>query len=207
VVLVPDPKTSEDPLVASITERVVQRRPLSTRALPATERSALGGDTTLDRGWILAARRMAALNAFAPYPSHLAFAVHKATIDWGATTSRRMPARPLRVSCADLALNHVQVGSGSISSIGIWRNGDAAGVPRLASRVDVNTHFALIAYRKQPSDYVTAGRRPNASGSRQPAWGSSATAYTRSFRQFARQRNFTVVEAAKALGSGGRAAG
>lgn len=214
VVLVPDSKTSEDPLVASITERVVQRRPLSTRALSATERSALEDAVqpyrivwmvTLGERW-----RMAALNAFS---AHIrltipeAFAVHKATIDWGATTSEdRMPGAALGAPWFFVPIMRAALGS--------WERVDffnryLAGtvMPRVfldwLPGLMCSAHFALIApgAAKLPGDYVAAGRATQRFWLTATRLGFQVQPlYTPLvFANFARQqRNFTVVEAAKA---------
>ena len=214
VVLVPDPKMSEEPLVASITERVVQRRPMSTDALSATQRSELEGavqpyrivwmDTPDQR------RRMAALNAFS---AHIrltipeAFAVHKAAIDWGVTNSEdRMPGPAIGAPWFLAPMMR--------SAMHSWERVDffnrylgGTVMPRIfldwLPGLRCSAHFALIAPGtvKQPCDYVAAGRAT------QRFWLTATRLglqlqplYTPLvFAKFARQqRNFTVVEAAKA---------
>ena len=214
VVLVADPKISEDPLVASITERTVQRRPLSTRALSATAKSALEDaakpyrivwmDTPGQR-W-----RMAALNAFSAQirltiPE--AFAVHKATIDWGATTSEdRLPGSALGAPWFLVPIMR--------SAMDSWERVDffnrylgGTVMPRLfldwLPGLMCSAHFALIApaAAKQPGDHVAAGRATQRFWLAATRLGLQVQPqYTPLvFARFARQqRDFTVVEAAKA---------
>lgn len=103
VSLVPASGVTEDPLVPAIAERSVQRRPMSPRPLSEAERVSLEKAVapyqlvwmeTSAKRW-----RMAAMNAFS---AHIrltipeAFAVHKATIEWGVRTSEdRMPSKSL----------------------------------------------------------------------------------------------------------------
>ena len=214
VVLVPDPKMAEDPLVASIAERVVQRRPLSTRALSDKEKSALAEAVqpyrivwmdTLGKRW-----RMAALNAFS---AHIrltipeAFAVHKATIDWDATTSEdRMPGPALGAPWFLLPIMR--------SAMDSWERVDffnrylgGTVMPRMfldwLPGLMCSAQFALIApgTAQRPSDYVAAGRATQRFWLTATRLGFQVQPlYTPLvFANFARQqRNFTVVDAAKA---------
>ena len=213
VVLVPDPKTSEDPRVASIPERVVQRRPMSTRSLSPSQKSALEDAAqpyrivwmeTLGQRW-----RMAALNAFS---AHIrltipeAFAVHRATIDWEATNSEdRMPAPALGAPWFLVPIMR--------SAMSSWERVDFfnryfAGtvMPRVfldwLPGLMCSAHFALIAAAmpKDPSAYVAAGRATQRFWLTATRLGLQVQPlYTPLvFANFARQgRNFTVVEAAK----------
>jgi nitroreductase len=214
VLLVPDPKTSEDPLVAAITERVVQRRPLSTRALSAAQKSALEDAVrphrvvwmeTLGERWC-----MAALNAFS---AHIrltipeAFAVHKETIDWDATTSEdRMPAPALGAPGFLVPMMRTAMASWErVDFFNRYLGGTV--MPRVfldwLPGVRCSAHFALVApdIAKQPADYVAAGRATQRFWLTATSLGFQVQpTYTPLvFANFAREeRNFTIVEAAKA---------
>jgi hypothetical protein len=103
VTLEADPAVVEDPLVAAIRDRVVQRRAMRARPLLSEQRLALErAAQPFSIVWLesLAARaRIATLNA---RNAHIrltipeAFAVHKAVIAWDCETSEdRMPAASL----------------------------------------------------------------------------------------------------------------
>jgi hypothetical protein len=103
VVLEPDPRVIEDPLVPSIRERVVQRRPMSPNQLLPEHRLALEQAvqpyTVIWRESWAARGAMAFLNA---RNAHIrltipeAFLVHKAVIAWNCETSEdRLPAASL----------------------------------------------------------------------------------------------------------------
>jgi hypothetical protein len=212
--LVPTPNVVEDPLVPSITERVVQRRPLSPKALSAGDKAALESALApyrivwmddLGKRW-----QMAALNAFS---AHIrltipeAFAVHKATIEWDVTTSEnKMPSPSLG---APWFFEPVMR-----SAMGSWKKVDFLNrylggtiMPRILldwiPGLLCSAHFALIGKTppQSPDDFVAGGRAA------QRFWltGTKLGFQTQPlytplvFANYARQqRDFTGVAAAKA---------
>jgi nitroreductase len=213
VTLVPNPGDSEDPLVPSITERVVQRRPLSTRALSGAERTAI--DAAVQPYRILwmdsfgKRVQMAALNAFS---AHIrltipeAFAVHKATIEWDVTTSEdKMPSSSLGAPWFFEPVMCSAMGSWErVNFLNRYLGGTI--MPRLLldwiPGLFCSAHFALLAPTRPQdhSDYVDAGRAAQRLWLTATRLGFQAQPlYTPLvFSNYARQqRNFTVVEAAK----------
>jgi nitroreductase len=214
VALAPMPGVTEDPLVPSITERVVQRRPLSPRSLSTSDKSALEDAVRPYRiVWMDSFGKrvkMAALNAFS---AHIrltipeAFAVHKATIEWDVTTSEdKMPSPSLG---APWFLEPVMR-----SAMGSWEKVDFLNrylggtiMPRILldwmPGLFCSSHFALLAPTRPqgPADYVDAGRAAQRLWLTATRLGFQAQPlYTPLvFANYAReQRNFTVVDAAKA---------
>jgi nitroreductase len=213
VVLVPDPKATEDPLVAAIPIRTVQRGPLSTRPLASNEKAAIEDTVRPFRiVWKESAgerRTMAALNAFS---AHIrltipeAFAVHHATIDWDATNSEdRMPGTALGAPAFFVPVMR--------TALTTWKRVDffnryLAGtvMPRLfldvLPGIRCSAHFAVIApdVPRLPRDFVAAGRAT------QRLWLTATRLgfqmqplYTPLvFSKYAREnRDFTTVEPAK----------
>lgn len=213
VVLVPEPGVTEDPLVASITERAVQRRTMSTGKLTAAQKSALEDAAQPFRViWMESLpnrRRMAALNAFS---AHIrltipeAFAVHKATIDWDATTSAdRMPGRALGAPPFFLPAMRAAMSSWErLDFLNRYLGGTV--MPRVLldwlPGLLCSAHFALIGSdpATEPDDFVAAGRATQRFWLTATRIGFQAQpTYTPLvFANYARQqRNFTRVAAAK----------
>lgn len=167
-----EPGVDEHPLVASITERRVQRRPLHTTPLTSAARAALEAAVAPDhRLFWLASPGQRAAAAWLNFVSARirltipeAYAVHRAVIEWDASTSvDRVPAGALGASAASLRMMRWAMAS--------WPrvqrlNRYAAGT--VAPRIELDllpglacaAHVALVA-RKPPAgidDYVAAGR-------------------------------------------------
>ena len=171
VVLEADRSIAEDPLVAAIEERVVQRRPMRTSALSAEQYAALArAAEPYAVKWFASLRqrwRMASLNA---RNSHIrltipeAFAVHRDVIAWNCTTSDdRLPAASLGADPLLLAVMRVAMSSWSRVD---FMNRYLAGtlLPRfgmdLVPGLLCSAHFALVAPQESQSmaDRVAAGR-------------------------------------------------
>jgi nitroreductase len=167
-----EPGVEEHPLVASITERRVQRRPLHTTPLTSAARAALDAAVAPDHRLVwLASPRQRVAAAWLNFVSARirltipeAYAVHRAVIEWDAATSLdRVPANALGASGASLRMMRWAMAS--------WPrvqrlNRYAAGT--LAPRIELDllpglacaAHVALVA-RQPPAgldDYVAAGR-------------------------------------------------
>jgi nitroreductase len=162
----------EDPLVAQIIERRVQRRPLRLRALSTGEKDKLERAVAPAcrllwfEGWGGRAR-MAWLN-FANAKIRLtlpeAYKVHREVIEWGARTSEdRIPSAALGAAGPSLALMRWAMASWSrIAFLNRYLAGTVA--PRL--EMDLLPGLACAAHcvfvaRRAPTtleDYVAAGR-------------------------------------------------
>ena len=212
--LVPTPNVVEDPLVPSITERVVQRRPLSPKALSAGDKAALESAVApyrivwmddLGKRW-----QMAALNAFS---AHIrltipeAFAVHKATIEWDVTTSEdKMPSPSLGAPWFfEPVMRSAMSSWETVDFLNRYLGGTI--MPRILldwmPGLFCSSHFALLAPTRPqgPANYVDAGRAAQRLWLTATRLGFQAQPlYTPLvFANYAReQRNFTVVDAAKA---------
>ena len=166
-----DPAVTEDPLVAAIPVRVVQRRPMRPVPLRPEERRALEDAVRpYSLAWFESWRarwQVAALNARS---AHIrltipeAFAVHKAVIAWNTTTSDdRLPDASLGADPVLLAVMRWAMGSWDRAR---FLNQYLAGtaMPRLT--LDLlpgllcSAHFALIAPNNPNGivDRVAAGR-------------------------------------------------
>ena len=171
VALIPTAGTTEHPLVQCITERVVQRRPLSPRPLSDDQRSALENAAapysmvwmdTLTKRW-----KMAALNAFS---AHIrltipeAFAVHKATIEWDVKTSDdKMPSPSLGAPWFfEPVMRSAMSSWGKVDFLNRYLGGTI--MPRILldwmPGLMCSAHFALFAAKppRNAEDYVNAGR-------------------------------------------------
>jgi hypothetical protein len=214
VVLESDPAVAADPLVASIRERVVQRRPMRpARLLPDQRLELERAVEPCSVVWLDSWRarwKTAALNA---RNAHIrltipeAFAVHKAVIAWNCTTSEdRLPAAALGADPLLLGVMRWAMASWERTN---FLNRFAAGtvVPRLTMDfvpgLLCSAHFALIGPNEAQSvaDRIAAGRAV------QRLWLTATRlnlqmqpAYTPLvFARYAReQRRFTRVEQAYA---------
>jgi nitroreductase len=169
--LVPDPTLARSPLVEAITARTVQRRPMRTRPLSASDKQALeqalGPDYAL--AWLegfgqrLRAARLMYNNARLRLTMPEAFEVHRRIIHWNASRSPdRVPDRALGVDAATLKLmKWAMVSWRRMSAVngllGTW-------APRLqmdfVPGLACAAHFVIKARREPRSidDYVQAGR-------------------------------------------------
>jgi nitroreductase len=166
-----DEGRAEDPLVAHIAERRVQRRPMSRRALSAAQKSALEAAVAPSHGlaWFEGRRRAGVARlAFASAKIRLtipeAYPVHRDVIQWDARESvDRVPSAALGASPASLRLMRWALAS--------WRrvellNRFAAGtvMPRveldLVPGLACAAHVTLVAQSapRTLDDYVAAGR-------------------------------------------------
>jgi hypothetical protein len=110
VCFTPDATVTPSPLIAAITERAVQRRPLSRRALEAAHKQgleqALGSDYTVQ--WIEGAQRLQAArlmyrNAGLRLTMPEAFEVHRSIIDWDrGHSTHKVPAKALGLDALTL---------------------------------------------------------------------------------------------------------
>lgn len=163
---------AEDPLVRFITERRVNRRPLSLRALEAAERrsleSAVGQDFAITwfEGWRGRARIawLNFVNAKLRLTLPEAYPVHRDTIDWLAEFSEdRIPAAALGASGSSLAMMRWAMQSWDRVA---FLNRYLAGT--LAPRIELDllpglacaAHGVIVAKRPPASidDYIDAGR-------------------------------------------------
>ncbi len=168
----PDPALRPDPLVPSILTRSVQRRPLRTRRLAATEKrsleAAVGARYTIV--WLegsarkLAAARLMFDNAKLRLTMPEAYEVHKRIIEWDASYSEdRVPERALGVDRMTAKLMRFVMQSWERV---VFFNEFLAGT--FAPRVQMDfvpslmcgAHFAIAAHAKPGGidDYVAAGR-------------------------------------------------
>jgi molybdopterin/thiamine biosynthesis adenylyltransferase/nitroreductase len=171
VTLKADPSVVADPLAAFIPIRSVQRRPLSTAPLTASEKAALeaaAGSYSLL--WLESARtrfsvaRLLLANARIRLTTPEAFEVHRSVIEWKAQFSAdRMPDEAIGLGPPSLAatrwamqswervafLNRYVAGT-------VWPRIELDLVPALACAA----HFALVAERPAVSvdHHVDAGR-------------------------------------------------
>jgi len=168
----PEAGLQQDPLVAQITERRVQRRALLRRRLASTEKSALEAAVAPEFACVwfepLSERaRLARLNvANAKIRLTLpeAYSVHRDVIEWDAQQSEtRVPDSALGASRGSLRLMRWALGSwGRVSFLNRYLGGTV--MPRL--ELDLLPGLACAAHcvllAKQPpasiDDYVAAGR-------------------------------------------------
>ena len=166
------PGLTEDPLVAHISQRRVQRRPLRLRRLSAAEKSALeravgeGFALIWFEGWAARAR-MAWLN-FTAAKIRLtipeAYRVHRDVIEWGARSSLdRVPDAALGASAPSLMLMRwAMVSWRRIAILNRFFAGTVA--PRLeldlVPGIACGAHCVLVAERAPTTvdDYVAVGR-------------------------------------------------
>jgi len=207
-----DPSVREDPLLDAIRTRTVQRLPMSTRALTTTERETLERSAapfrvrwfeTLKARFTIAS--LCARNARIRLTIPEAYTVHRAVIDWGATTSEdRMPAVSLGAGRLLLATMHYAMASWQrLDRLNRW-TGTLA--PRLAldflPGIRCSAQFALIADHvpSRPSDNLSAGRATHRLWLTATALGlQMQPQYTPLvFARYAREnRPFTTVERAR----------
>lgn len=172
VTLEPLAGSPADPLAPFIEKRVVQRRPMSTRALTIQQKEQLvaalpaGYSAVWFEGW--AERyRMARLmfdNAKIRLNIPEAFAVHRSVIEWGASFSEdRIPSRAVGVDSATERLMRWAMQSWErIEFMNRWMLGDLA--PRiqldLLPGLFCAAHFGLVAPAGPATvdDYLAAGR-------------------------------------------------
>jgi len=171
VLLEPDRSIAEDPLVAAIEERVVQRRPMRPTALSAEQKAALDRAaepysvkwfTTWRQRWSMAS--LNARNAHIRLTIPEAFAVHRDVIEWDCETSDdRLPAASLGADWLLLTTMRWAMSSWSRAD---FMNRYMAGTLLPRFNMDVipgllcSAHFALVAPQEPRStgDRVAAGR-------------------------------------------------
>ncbi len=172
VAFVPDATRLADPLIPCITERSVQRRPLSSRALTPQEKQALeaciGSDHRIQ--WIegLGARFRVARLMFANAKLRLtlpeAYTVHRDIIEWNARFSPdRVPDQALGIDAATARLMRWALASWSrVDFLNTWLAGTLA--PRiqmdLIPGLACGAHFVIQARRRPCTidDFVAGGR-------------------------------------------------
>ena len=167
----PDAAIAPSPLLAVITTRSVQRRPLSTRPLTAQEKQALEAAVGPSHQvqWIegfggrWAAARLMFRNAKLRLTMPEAYEVHRSIIDWGKTHSPdKVPDQALGVDNGTLALMKWAMASwqrvNTMNTLmGTW-------APRLqmdlVPGLACAAHFVIRAPRAPAGidDYVAAGR-------------------------------------------------
>jgi len=169
--LVPDAAVTPSPLIAAITLRSVQRRPMKTRPLTASEKERLEqavGDG-YEIQWLEGLRvkfrtaRMMFDNAKLRLTMPEAYEVHRRIIHWGVERSAdRVPDQALGVGAATLRLMKWAMASWSRLSLmntlmGTW-------APRLQMDlipgIACAAHFVIKAKTRPQTidDYVAAGR-------------------------------------------------
>lgn len=168
----PDAALAADPLAQTIEQRVVQRRPMSTRPLTAAQKVVLqaalpaGYQVTWFEG--LAKRWRMARFMFANAKLRLtipeAYEVHKAVIEWGARYSEdRVPERAVGVDpLTARMMRWVMASWQRVEFFNTWLLGT------LAPRIQLDllpgllcaAHFALRAHSplREIDDYIAAGR-------------------------------------------------
>jgi len=168
----PDARVAEDPLVAHIRERRVQRRALATRPLTGAQKDAL--ERAVATGFTLRwlegrsgrakAARLNFRNAKIRLTIPEAYPVHRDIIDWDTQASEdRIPAAALGASAPALALMRWAMTS--------WRRIDLLNryfAGTLAPRIELDlvpglacaAHVAIVADEAPRSidDYIAAGR-------------------------------------------------
>jgi len=169
--LAPDASVQPSPLLAAITVRSVQRRPLSTRALTEQEKQALQAAVGPDHSvqWIegfggrWAAARLMFRNAKLRLTMPEAYEVHRSIIDWGKTHSEdKVPDQALGVDNGTLKMMKWAMASwervNTMNTLmGTW-------APRLqmdlVPGLACAAHFVIQARRAPQTidDYVAAGR-------------------------------------------------
>lgn len=160
------------PLIPAITKRVVQRRPMSTRQLTQTQKTALEGALPegyqvlwfegLSQRWRLA--RYLFDNAKIRLITPEAYKVHKAVIEWGARFSEdRIPSQAVGVDPLTARFMHWAMADWSrVEFLNKWFLGDLP--PRiqldLLPGLACAAHFALLAPAGLASvdDYLAAGQ-------------------------------------------------
>ncbi len=167
-----DPEHSPDPLASFIEKRVVQRRPMSTQPLTATQKQSLnnalpkGYSVIWFEGWNnrLRLARLMFDNAKIRLNIPEAYKEHKAVIEWGAQFSEdRIPGRAVGVDPLTEKLMHWAMASWErIEFLNKWMLGD------LAPRIQLDllpgllcaAHFALLAPTRLRTndDYLASGR-------------------------------------------------
>jgi hypothetical protein len=168
---VADPAVAPSPLLGVITERSVQRRPLSTRPLTEAEKCSLeaAAGSAYQVMWIegfrprLRAARLMFNNARLRLTMPEAYETHRRIIQWNSAHSTdRVPDQALGVDAATLRLmKWAMVSWGRLSTMnalmGTW-------APRLqmdlVPGIACAAHFVIKA-RQEPrgiDDYVAAGR-------------------------------------------------
>ena len=210
--LAPDASAAEDPLVASIATRTVQRRPMRTTVLTAQQKASLeAAARPFAVQWfesLPARREIAALNsanARIRMTIPEAFAVHRRVIAFGAATSDdRLPAASLGAD--PLLLATMRWGMASWQRMERLNRFIGTAMPRLM--LDVlpgllcSAHFALIA----ADESQTLDARIEAGRAVQRFWLTAAAlglqqqpSYTPLvFARYARERRpFTRVERAQ----------
>ncbi|MDP2110690.1 MAG: nitroreductase family protein [Thiobacillus sp.] len=172
VALVPDSAVAPDPLLPFVRQRSVQRRPMRTTPLTATEKQALqdavgklytvrwfeGGA----QRWRLA--RLMFNNARLRLTLPEAYPVHRDIIEWNARFSEdKVPDRALGLDAMTLKLMRWVMGSWQrVSFFNTWLAGHL--IPRiemdLLPGLLCAAHFALVAQRAPQTvdDYVAGGR-------------------------------------------------
>jgi hypothetical protein len=172
VVFIADPSIRPDPLVDSITRRSVQRRPLKTRPLTATERQAL--ESALPQGWRVQwldgfeqkRRTTSLLFRYAKLRLTMpeAYTVHRDIIEWNARFSEdRVPDGALGIDAMTVRLMRFVMGRWERVAFfnrflaGTW-------APRIQMELIPGmacaAHFVLLAPQPPQTidDYVAAGR-------------------------------------------------
>ena len=163
---------TEDPLVAQITERRVQRRPLDSRPLTNSEKTALeasvapGYSCLWFEHWSERARlaRLNVANARIRLTLPEAYSVHRDVIQWDAQFSEdKVPDSALGASRGSLKLMRWALGSWArVSFLNRYLAGTV--VPRieldLVPGIACAAHCILLAQRAPETvdDYVAAGR-------------------------------------------------
>jgi hypothetical protein len=165
-----EPAAREDPLLGAVRTRSVQRLPMSMRPLTTNERDALERAAAPFRvRWFETMKARVALAALCMRNARIrltipeAYAVHRAVIDWNATTSEdRLPAASLGAGRALLAMmQHAMVSWQRLDRLNRWTG---TLTPRMAldflPGVRCSAQFALIADRVQSGlpQRLAAGR-------------------------------------------------
>lgn len=215
---VPDPWVKPSPLIPFITVRAVQRRPLSTRALTAEQKSVLEASVAPDYQivWFETPRerwRVAKLlfrNAKLRLTMREAFEVHRRVIEWNARFSEdRIPDQAVGVDPLTAKLMHWAMQSWPrVEFLNTWLAGTV--LPRL--QLDLipglacAAHFGLAAKTAPVSldDYVAAGRAMQCfwlEAARLGLWLQPEMTPVIFGRYHREHRTFTSNPAAQALGA------
>jgi len=166
------PSLAPSPLLPSITKRVVQRRPMSTRSLTKAQKTAL--ESALPEGYrvlwfegVAQRWRLAQLvfdNAKVRLNIPEAYEVHKAVIEWGARFSEdKIPGQAVGVDPLTARLMRwVMADWGRVEFFNRWLLGDL--LPRiqldLLPGLACAAHFTLLSPAALVSvdDYLAAGQ-------------------------------------------------
>ena len=167
-----EPGLAEDPLVAQITQRSVQRRPLDSRRLTPSEKSALeaavrpGFTCVWFEQWSERARlaRLNVANARIRLTLPEAYSVHRDVIEWDSQYSEtRVPDAALGASRGSLKMMRWALASwGRVSFLNRYLAGTV--IPRveldLVPGLACGAHCVLLADHAPTSvdDYIAAGR-------------------------------------------------